>query len=61
MRMAGSTSDYTSPHLHKIEYPPQPKPSAEAPPPRVYQPVREVPELPDVPDLHRWPLFGCSR
>ena len=46
---------------NKIEYPPQPKPSAEAPPPRVYQPVREVPELSDVPDLQRWPLFGCSR
>ena len=45
----------------KTSTPPQPKPSAEVPPPGVYQPVREVPELPDVPDLHRWPLFGCSR
>ena len=50
-----------SPGSPKNEYPPQPKPSAEVPPPRVYQPVREVPELPDVPDLHRRPPFGSAQ
>ena len=50
-----------SPASPKNEYPPQPKPSAEVPPPRLYQPVREVPELPDVPDLHRRPPFGGAQ
>ena len=50
-----------SPTPRKNEYPPQPKPSAEAPPPRVCHSVREVPELPDVPDLHRRPPFGSAQ
>ena len=50
-----------SPASPKNEYPPQPKPSAEVPPPRVYQPVREVPGLPGVPDLHRRPPFGSAQ
>ena len=31
------------------------------PPTTPYQPGPEVPELPDVPGPHRWPLFGACR
>ena len=52
---------WARPAFYKIGYAPQPKPSAEAPPPRVCHSVREVPELPDVPDLHRRPPFGGAQ
>ena len=45
----------------KLSTPPQTKPTATVPPPRLYQPGREVPELTDVPGPHRWPLFGGAR
>ena len=47
--------------MQKIESPPHTKPTAKVPPPRLYQPGREVPELTDVPGPHRWPLFGGAR
>ena len=47
--------------MRKIEYPPQTKPTVKVPPPRLYQAGPEVPELPDVPGPHRWPLFGGAR
>ena len=41
--------------------PNQPKRCGYGPFPCSYQPGPEVPELPDVPGPHRWPLFGAPR
>ena len=41
--------------------PNQPKRCGYGPFPCLYQPGPEVPELPDVPGPHRWPLFGACR
>ena len=59
--MCTSAACGSSQNLHNIQYPPQPKRTRRVPPPRVQQPGPEVPELPDVPGPHRWPLFGAPR